>query len=253
MDKRQARLGRFGAPLFWIVSAALVMSLAWTTYRHVTLLKVRAHSVAPYTVVRTENGYDEAGALKYVNQYVDALRSDGSQVHQVATSIENRRRIEFATGDEIQTNELLLRKSTYPKKSAGISAWRDPDASCRVAGDDRWVVEGTEVISGHPTVRHVLPGEKRKMTVWYALDAQCALVQLRFEHEDGITVQSLASLSVGEPVSALFDVASNYQEVPPSKLHGPVCKDGRCTSVPEAVQERLDKQYYALRAQSKAP
>ena len=89
------------------------------------------------------------------------------------------------------------------------------------------------------------------MTMWLALDADCAVVQQRFEHETGVSVQSLKSLIIAEPDSALFQVPLNFEEVPPSGLYVPVCgPSGRCSSVPDAVKQKLDRFYYALRGQN---
>jgi len=200
--------------------------------------------------MRTEKAFDRAGSLKYVNRYLDAVRTDGSSVKQVVTSIENRRTINLTSGDEIRVNDLIGKKSTYPKKFSQVPS-RNPGSSCRAANDQNWIIEGADSIEGHRTTRHVLAEGTRKMTAWYALDAQCALLQLRFEHEDGVTTQSLTSLALGEPSSSLFEVASTYQEVPPSSLFVRICKDGEtCSSLPATVTQRLDKNYYALRASS---
>ena len=169
-------------------------------------------------------------------------------VKQVVTSIENRRTIILASGDEIRVNELIGKKSTYPKTPSAIPS-RNPSSSCLAPNEQSSIVDGQDNIEEHATVRHVRIDGGRKMTAWFAPDVQCALLQLRFEHEDGVTMQGLTSLTLGEPSSSLFDVASAYQEVPPSSLFVTVCKDGQtCSSLPTAVTQRLDKNYYALHA-----
>ncbi len=47
-------------------------------------------------------------------------------------------------------------------------------------------------------------------TTWYVPAADCALVQLRYEHEDGVTVQNLSSLVLAEPDPALFKVSESF-------------------------------------------
>jgi hypothetical protein len=55
-------------------------------------------------------------------------------------------------------------------------------------------------------------------------------------------------LSAGEPDAALFAVPATFQEVPPSGLYVPVCLNGKSSSVPDAVTERLDQNYYNIRS-----
>ncbi len=86
------------------------------------------------------------------------------------------------------------------------------------------------------------------MMAWHALDAGCALVQVRAEHDTGVTVQNLTSLVQGEPDQALFQVSGTFQEVPPSGLFVPICSGGdSCKSLPDEVKQRLDQNYYAAR------
>ena len=86
---------------------------------------------------------------------------------------------------------------------------------------------------------------------WYALDVGCAMLQLRFEHEDGLTVQNLASLVDGEPDPALFQLPADFQEVTPSGLYEPICSpSGKCTSPSQSYLQRLDDDYRALRAKA---
>jgi hypothetical protein len=244
-----AKKRRIRQIVLWSASAALALNLVTLAPRP---WRVRAASGQPYTVVRTESGFDKAGVLKYTNRYIEAQRSDASTLRQAVTSVENRRRIYFANGDQVLTNELLGRKSTYPKRYSEVPGQRNPQASCYTAADAKtgWVIDGEETIAGHQAVRLRLSGSNRTMVAWHALDVGCALLQLRFEHESGVTVQNLVSLTAGEPDPALFQVPASYQEAPPSSLYEPVCRDGRCTSVPDSLQQRLDRNYYAVRARS---
>jgi hypothetical protein len=236
--------------LFWSAVAVLSVNFGKLAYQGLTPHKVRAASGDPYTVLRTESGFDKAGTLRYTNQYIEAVRADGSNMWKATTSLVQQRRIYFANGEKVLTNELLGKKSTYPKQFASIPA-RRPEASCLSPSDLKvgWVLDGTDSVGGYRTARVMFKGSKRIMTAWHALDAGCALLQLRLEHEDGLTVQNLSSLVFGEPDPTLFQVPANFQETPPSGLYPPICSGGgSCTSLPEAVMQRRDNNYHALRA-----
>ena len=243
-------LKRVGKYFFWFALTALALNLGVSAYKILKPFKVRAASGAPYTVLRTETGFDKAGIPRYTNHYLEAIRTDGSTMKRVTTSVVQQRTIYFASGDEVLANELLGRKSTYPKRYSGVPLAREPQASCQNASDMKtgWVAHGVDVVGGYRTVRYVLPGPKRTLTAWYAPDAGCALLQLRLQHEDGVTVQNLTSIILGEP-----DVPDTLQEVPPSSLYEPICSgaaSSTCSSVPESVKQRLDKNYYAVRVKT---
>ena len=139
---------------------------------------------------RTEKAFDRTGTLRYTNHYVEARRGDGSIMSSASTAVVQQRKIDYANGDEVRMNELAEKKSTYPKKYAVVPGQRDPQASCSRADDAvaGWVPSGEERIGGYRTIRMVHAGGQRTMTAWYALDAGCALLQFRFEHETGVTV-----------------------------------------------------------------
>jgi hypothetical protein len=237
--------------VFWVAAAILLFNFGKQMY-HGFVLKSQAASGRPYTVVRTENGYDGAGALRYTIQYLEAQRSDGSTMWKAITPIVQQRRIQIANGDKILMNESLRRKSTYPNFFAATSMdSRDPETSCLMRGQKNnpgWAVDGTDTIGGYRAVRIVSQAGKRKLITWYAPDVGCAMVQLRLEHETGLTVQNLTSLVIGEPDPALFQVPSSFGEGPPSKLHEPICSPGgSCKSAPEQTLQRLDSNYYVAR------
>jgi hypothetical protein len=238
--------------VFWTAAAVLAVNLGRLVYNGWRPLTARAASGRPYTVVRTENGYDKGGSLKYTIQYVEALRTDGSTMWRATTPIVQQRRIHIAYGDKILTNEPLARKSTYPKFFAqGAPLPREPTDSCLIASEKKigWIVDGSDSIGGNRTVRLVYAGPKYTIKAWHALDAACALLQQSFEDDSGRTVQTLASLVLGEPNAGLFQVPATFQEVPPSRLHDPICTaGGSCTSPPEEIKQRMDNKYLAVRA-----
>jgi len=239
--------------IFWLITAVLAVNLGRLAYQGWVPRKVQAASGRPYTVLRTESGFDKRGTLRYTNNYVEALRADGSNMWSATTSLVQQRTINFANGDQVLTNELIRKMSTYPKNFAAVPVRRDPEASClsESAIKTGWIADGTETIGGYRAARQVLKASNRTLIAWHALDVGCALLQQRLEHQDGITVQNLASLILGEPSPALFNVSPDFQEVPPSGLYEPLCKGGSCKSLPEPVKQRLDDNYYQVR--SKAP
>jgi hypothetical protein len=209
-------------------------------------LKTLAASAHPYTVVRTESVFDDTGALRVTNRFIEALRSDGSTMRRSITPVGDQRRIDIAYGDEILTNERQGRKSTYPK-AITMPPQRTPESSC-VPGVPGWTVSGIDNIGGYRAVRLVYPGKSDTRTAWYALDAGCAQLESRLDHEGAISVQKLTSLAVGEPDPSLFTVQASFNEVPPSALLDPVCNSaGRCTSMPEEIKQQRDAKYYAAR------
>jgi len=234
------------------LAALLVGNLGRLIYRDWKPIKAHAASSTPYTVVRMESGFDKTGNLRYTNKYVEALRGDGSIMRTFTSSVVQQRRIEFANGDYVLMNELLGKMSTYPKRFPPGHLRRDPQASCFTASDGKAgsVIDGQETISGYRTVRFKHVGSTRTIVEWRSLDVGCALLQSRFEHEDGLTVQNLAALTIGEPPSTLFEVPKAFQEVQPSSQYEPICKDGRCTSVPDSVKQSMDKKYNDLRAKT---
>jgi hypothetical protein len=238
--------------LFWGVAAILAMNLGRLAYQGWKPLRARAAAAHSYTVIRTESGFDQAGTLKYMIQYIEAVRSDGSYVWKSTTPTVTQRKIYIANGDKILTNENIGKKTTYPHFFTGIPTPRDPASSCLPPQGNGWVVDCTENVGGFRAVRLVSAGSKRTMTAWYALDVGCALLKTRFQHETGLTVSNLTSLRPGEPDAGLFQVDANFQETPPSGLYAPVClEDGRCTAPPpDNVRQNMDKNYAALRAKN---
>lgn len=243
---------RFWRFVFWCIAVVLALNLGWLVYRGVRPPKAQAASGRSYTVLRTEKGFDKEGSLRYTNQYVEAQRADGSNMWSATTSLVQQRRITFANGDQILTNELLHKQSTYPKKYSAVPTRRDPEAYCSTSSDVQtgWVIDGTDSVGGYRAVRLALVTPKRTMKAWHALDAGCALLQQRLEHEDGVTEQNLTSLVLGEPDRTLFQVPTGIQEVPPSGLYEPVCYGGKCSSIPDSVKQRLDNKYYEIRAKT---
>jgi hypothetical protein len=245
-----SRSARF---VLWAGVTVLALNAAWLVYTGLRPLKVRAAAPLTYTVLRTEQGFDQAGTLKYTNHYVEAVRSDGSKMWRGTTSEAQSRQIYFGNGDFVRTNDLQGRKSTYPKKYAGAPVPGDPKSHCGTAqeSDPRWVNGGEEMIGGLRAARRTMHlGGSRTLTMWYGLDVGCAVVQQRFEHETGVTEQKLAALVPGEPDAALFQLSTVLKEVPPSELSDCSGKGSSCTPLPEQFKERMDKDYNAIRAKA---
>ncbi len=211
-------------------------------------MKVRAASPA-YTVIRTEKAFDKTGTLRYTNEYLDAVRSDGAVVWRLSSLVERQRRIAFPDGKGIVINELNAKESTYPKNFPGLRVRRDPDTSCSSEADARVGIafEGADSVGGHRALRFGQVSRHGVWKGWYVPDAGCALVQMRLEHDGGVTVQELASLTVGEPDSSLFQVPASFAETPPSGLYIPKCLNGKCDTISDSVKARLDEKYYNSR------
>jgi hypothetical protein len=230
----------------WAVVAALAVRLA---YKSIGPGAVRAGSSA-YTVVRAEKAFDKSGNLVYTNEYLDALRSDGAVAYRFTSQVARTRRIAFPNGSGIVINELIAKKSTYPRKFTGIRIARDPNTSCSSEADAKVgiALEGTDTIGGYRTFRFGQVGSQGTWKGWYAPDLGCALLQMRLEHDTGVTEQQLSSVTLGEPDPALFQVQDNIQETVPSGLYPPLCRNGNCEGIADAVKARMDKSYMDKRS-----
>lgn len=246
---------RLGVFFFAVVGLLLALNLGRLVYASISPSHTQQALPVPHTVLRTERGFDITGTLKYTNHYVEAVRSDGSTMWRFASDLVQQRKIDFANGDHVRTNELAGRKSTYPKRFSGHPVQRTPQGSCLTEADRKsgWTLTGEDVVGGHRAIRIVYRSGRRSMTTWRALDAGCAVLQLHFEHETGRTEQNLSALIVAEPDAAFFQVPDSFQEVPPSELQdGCLDPKGTCAStIPESVRKRLDKTYSDLRSRSR--
>lgn len=235
----------------WGVVAILAASLAWRVVQAWVPGKVEAGS-SPYMVIRGEKGFDKRGNLVFENQYVEAVRGDGARAKRQTTALVQQRTIYMANGDEILINDAIRKKSTFPRKHAAPHTGRTAVSSCLSESDVKagWIHEGAEMVGvpAQRAARLVQRGPVRTMVAWHALEADCALLQLRLDHEDGVTVQELKSFTKGEPDQQLFKV-DGYEEAMPSGLFPPVCLNGNCASIPDAAKAKLDRNYEQLRAQ----
>jgi hypothetical protein len=230
----------------WGIVTVLALNLGWSVYK--SSLSIQVHAAASgYTVVRTEKGFDAAGTLRYTNEHTEAVRGDGARMWSVSTPIERQRRIGFPDGSGVLINELSGKKSTYPKEFTALPIQRDPNNACASQFDLNMGIqfEGTDDISGYKSLRFGHTSGKRYWKGWYVQELGCALVKSRLEHESGVTVQDLSSLTVAEPNPSLFQVSASLIETPPSGVYGQDCGgNSPCASLPDAVRERLDNRYY---------
>jgi hypothetical protein len=122
----------------------------------------------------------------------------------------------------------------------------DPAASCQNNDAIKlgWIIDGIETISGFRAVRRILNSSHGKVTVWNALDGGCAEIQLRMDYDDGVTTQTLKSLTLSEPLAEIFTVGGEFQESPPSGLF---------TLLSDKRKARLDANYNLIRANANHP
>jgi hypothetical protein len=166
----------------------ILVGRSWMPFR------ARPAARPSYTVVRTEIVHDKNGVPASV-EYIEALRADGSRIY-------------LASGEKILVNESLATKSTYPRSTRGEALVRVPEASCLTDNEKKlgWRVDGSESIGGFRTIRLVYQGPDHTIKSWHAVDVGCATFQQTFEDASGRGVQTLASLTLGEPDPALFHV-----------------------------------------------
>jgi hypothetical protein len=176
-------------------------------------------------------------------------------VWRLSSLVERQRRIAFPNGDGVVINELTGKKSTYPKNFPGLRVQRDPNTSCSSGVDAKVGIafEGTDYVGGYRALRFGQVSGHGVWKGWYAPDIGCALVQMRLEHDTGVTLQELASLTLGDPDSSLFQVPASLVETPPSGLYTPKCFNGKCDTIADSIKARLDKKYYEVRSQTPQP
>jgi hypothetical protein len=198
--------------------------------------------------MRTENWYDTSGHLQKQAsaQYMEAVRGDGSTVWRGSAPKVQQRKLAFANGDYVLTNEALGRKSTYPKRNPGPVTPRSAVMSC-VQMDTKLteVVGARESVGGYQTAQVITVSGKNKTTNWYALDYGCAKLRVRWEYETGVSEQNLVALIMGEPDPALFQIPATFQEVPPSRVND-LCADpgsGCQPAVPLPLLMKIDQNY----------
>ncbi len=226
---------------FFCLTATLLIVSSFIFVR--TVRRVKAAGPVAYTVTRTEQVFDEKGTLKFTHSYVDAVRSDGARMWRGTTGEQQARGIYFANGDYVRTSELTGRKSTFLKAYSEAPARRDPAASCITPEEAQsgWSVAGDDTVGGYKTVRVTRSSREDVITLWYAPDSGCALLQSWFQYQTGITKQNLTSLVIGEPNPALFQVSPAFIEGPPSMLPCPSDQKTCNVLAPAAAQKQDDR------------
>lgn len=208
--------------------------------------KVGAASSKTYTVVRVEKAFDQAGTFRHALDYTEAVRGDGAVLFSYTNPNGRTRYIAFPDGHGYWVSDALRRKSTYPSRVPGMRIVRDPEKSCAspIDAGSKIFPDGEEQIAGQRALRFKTnDGSGSVWTTWYLPDANCALVQQRYEHGGGASVQELVSFSAAEPDAALFEIPADYQESLPSDLYPPQCRDGKCQEMPEIMKARINRSY----------
>ncbi|MGC2656730.1 MAG: hypothetical protein WA324_02055 [Bryobacteraceae bacterium] len=229
---------------------ALLVSVAGLVCAWLRPTPARAASNLAYTVMRTEAGFDNAGMQRYTNYYVEAQRADGSKVFRATTKDVQNRELYFANGDHVRVNELMGAKSTYPGEGVPELAAKSPETSCVSKNElaQGWIVKEGETIGGYRTARSTRVTHDGTFMIWYGLDLGCAVLQLRYQHGNGVTEQTLTKVIPGEPDYALFQLSAALNEVPPSALLK--CSVANCTPLPDDYKTRIDQRYYDARAKA---
>lgn len=214
---------------------AIGIAIPW-----ITAAKAKT-AIQPYTVVLRETVSDGRGSTKQVALTVRALRSDGSHVLQLGDAGQGARFIYLANGQHIVAQDDMRAKSTM---WLARNDMRHPVTSCALP-QETFVTE--ERIGGYRAAKVTRRASGRTSTEWYALDYSCALLgsQLAFS-DGGASEWRLVTFKPGEPDDALFAVAADYKEGPPSALKP---RNLRCSPEPACLErlakhaERLDSAY----------
>ena len=100
-----------GTLIFGLIATVLCANLARLIY--VSSARAQPGTFVAYMVLRKEIGFDKAGIPKYTIHYAEAVRSDGSRMQRITEARSEQRKLFFANGDEVRTNDFLFRKSSY--------------------------------------------------------------------------------------------------------------------------------------------
>jgi hypothetical protein len=241
-----ATVYRCSRPVLWGVVAILSAGVAGVIVKGLGPRAALAAGSHTFTVDRREDVYGKNGILYCENHYIEGTRCDGSQVFQLkarpvpgpadATLKVRERRIYSANGDLVRINEATGQMSTFPRGHLSIPVHRGVEASCLApeAAHIGFRLEGEESVGPYRAAKVVWGNGGQHWTAWYGLDFGCAMLQQRMDHDDGLTTQTLESITSAEPDPALFEVAG-LVEVPPSKLF---------PEPNEAHKQHMDGVYY---------
>lgn len=211
--------------IFWLLVILLSANAIRTHFSSLKAALVPA-KIVPYTVVLQDYTIQPDGSSIVQSKLTMAVRSDGSRV-MYSTSIDPaglaERTIDFSSGRKVIVMERIRKKSTtFDSSKANPGLWLVyASNNCLMQGSDlQEEVADHEVIGGYRTVKLSTNfSSGSKMTRWLALDYGCALVQDRFEWQDGqASEKKLLSMTTSEPMTALFDEPAQFDEVSYSNL-----------------------------------
>jgi hypothetical protein len=235
---------------FVLVVISLVALAGRLIQSRIKAREVRPGTPIPYTVTLRETIRGPDGKVTVGPESTWAIRTDGSRAIRIVEK-SSQRILNFASGIEVNINELTNTKSSIMKRDWNPAILqRDPTSKCirSLAGSPMTsmpeIFDGEQIVAGYRTAKIVRNG----VTEWFALDYGCALVKDRWGFETGETSEKeLVALTGGEPNPALFEVPANAAEVPPSeRLLGPTKKCGDCDAHALEVLRKLDEEYKRL-------
>lgn len=256
MGQKYAR--NWKSVLRWaLVLASIVPSVQAGRWVHLRLRDrpnaavARPHKPIPYTVTLRETVRSPDGSIVAGPEYTHSVRSDGSTLMGVVGK-GSQRLLSYSSGEQIETNDLTLTKSSIKRGSDNTAEWqRDPDSKCLNSMAGKPVTSppetllGEETIAGYRTVKIL----SDITTSWYALDYGCALVKDRWQFgPTEVSEKSLVAVAAGEPDSNLFDVPAHYREVTPSeRITGSQGESAACNENSKRALKKLDEDYKRLK------
>lgn len=206
----------------WIVVIALAFYMIRTAFNS-TIHAER--NVISYTVILKEtvsiNGSHRPGV-----EVTRAVRSDGSEMFRMVETTPGRpmsslRDIQFASGKYVFVNDLQGFKNTIERPAPAVPMLRDPASRCVNSLDGMPFVPG-QVVIGEETVVGIRAVKIQASNAmwWFAMECGCAMIRSRVDFGDkgGVSEKELVSLIPGEPAPELFDVRTDFTEVPRSQV-----------------------------------
>jgi len=243
------KISRFLQVALYAVAGVLLTNYARLQFANVQAdvqadVQAQATPVSEFTVVLAETSISPTGEGRITSLQTWATRRDGSVVLKLGPDGLGSRRIQYANGIVVETNDVTRAKSTTRRPT--VFARRLPAASCASGRADEGE-PSVEVLGSARAAKFVRSDGTRSTSVWYALDYGCALVRRVITFEDGSSSEMrVVSLASDPPNPKLFDIPKDYREGPPSSLRTEeerkACDDGCAQRF-----KRFDDEYQGLR------
>jgi hypothetical protein len=214
----------------WLFAACLVAFFSYYISRRVVAIADQPHW-RPFTATIVERMYaGDATAPVHVENYISAVRGDGSQVKDFKRQVMPN----GGWGDMRVISDLSARRrttvdpstesvTTYPYSDKAAARLATPPSACSSnANAPHATLLGYDTVMVQ-TALPGAPGETRELTQWLAPALNCFALKetMTFHQPDSAssrTTTEAVLVKVGEPSKSLFDIPAGYVERTPSQV-----------------------------------